>query len=177
MTTPCIYNLFRAIYWHTTCDFPNHMNRRMTLAILLAFAVVSCGRSKTMQRGQQQYDVVQEGSSSSTSTAISAPGEAPPPLSTAPLTNTNVDTTTAFTVPGTTVATDTTPPGTIASTLPTPATQRPRPQTPPRTIASPPAQTPTNPPAATSTAPTTPPVTDSAQPTPPPSSTDTTGTQ
>jgi hypothetical protein len=82
--------------------------------ILLIFAAVSCGRQQKMQRDQQNYDVVQEGATGTATTTLAAPGETAPPA-----TATNVDTTTAFTLPETATTTSTAPPGTIAGSLPT----------------------------------------------------------
>ena len=118
-----------------------------------------------MQRDQQQYDVVQEGSANGGVTStINGPGETPPALTTSTATGTNVDTTTAFTVPGTaTATTSTAPPGTIAGSLPDsstgfPSGYTPRPKPRPRPATPPPTTT----------------ATDTATPPPP---TDTTGTQ
>jgi hypothetical protein len=142
------------------------MHPKRFVAVFLILAAASCSRSGKMQRDQQQYDVVQEGSANGGVTStINGPGETTPPLTTSTVTGTNVDTTTAFTVPGTTTATTSTaPPGTIAGSLPdsstgfpsgyTPARPRPRPR--PATL----------PPTTTAT--------DTATPPPP---TDTTGTQ
>lgn len=63
---------------------------------LAAFAllVFACSRSGKMQRDQKQYDVVPEGSASGVTSTINGPGETPPPVS-----DTNADTTTNFTIP------------------------------------------------------------------------------
>ena len=63
-----------------------------TLAVLLALAI-GCSRSGRMQHGQEQYQVVQEGSASGVTSTINGPGE-----TRAPATDTNVDTTTNFTL-------------------------------------------------------------------------------
>ncbi|HYS55677.1 MAG TPA: hypothetical protein VER58_18100 [Thermoanaerobaculia bacterium] len=117
------------------------MHPKQFVSILLVLAAASCSRSGKMQRNQQQYDAVQEGSAQGVTSTISGPGETPQPLTTSTVTGTNVDTTTAFTVPGTATTTSTQQPGTIASTLPesttgfpsgyTPPRPRPRPRTPP----------------------------------------------
>src|SRR5437879_11093845 len=94
------------------------MRPKKSVLILLMLVAGSCGRQSKMQRDQQNFDVVQEGSS----TAASAPltdQTAPPPPTTSAITNTNADTTTAFTLPQTATATTTAPPGTIAGSLPT----------------------------------------------------------
>jgi hypothetical protein len=66
------------------------------IAILATFVVLiaGCSRSGKMQRGQQQYQTVQEGSASGVTSTINGPGETP-----APVTDTNADTTTNFTLP------------------------------------------------------------------------------
>jgi hypothetical protein len=147
-------------------------------SVFLAVLLAGCGgRNSGVQKNQQQdYDVVQEGSSTGVTSTINSPGDAAPPLTSSTITGTNVDTTTNFTLPNTvTTATTTDQSGSIASTLQqTPAPQRPRPR--PR----PPAQTTTT----TSTSVEAPPTTDttttsSDQPAPPPPSpppTDTTAT-
>ncbi|MBV9495371.1 MAG: hypothetical protein JOZ54_14075, partial [Acidobacteria bacterium] len=57
--------------------------------------LAGCHRSGSMQREQQEYQVVQEGSASGeTSTALNAPGESAAVLP--PTTNSNVDTTGTF---------------------------------------------------------------------------------
>ena len=60
----------------------------------VALVVLGCGRSGKMHRGQQQYDVVQEGSASGVTSTINGPGE-----TTARATDTSADTTTNFTLP------------------------------------------------------------------------------
>jgi len=70
------------------------MIRKIPTLAALALLVFGCSRSGKMQRDQKQYDVVQEGSASGVTSTINAPGETKPPL-----TDTNVDTTTAFTIP------------------------------------------------------------------------------
>jgi hypothetical protein len=152
------------------------MNPKQCLVLLLALAAASCSRSGKIERNQQQYDAVQEGSAQGVTSTINGPGETSPPLTTSTATGTNVDTTTAFTVPGTATTTSTQQPGTIASTLPesttgfpsgyTPQRPRPRPRTPPATT------TDTAPPPTTTS--TVAPTTTDQKPTPP---ADTTGTQ
>jgi hypothetical protein len=70
------------------------MIRKIPTLAALALLVFGCSRSGKMQRDQKQYEVVQEGSASGVTSTINAPGETKPPL-----TDTNVDTTTAFTIP------------------------------------------------------------------------------
>lgn len=91
----------------------------ISLAIAAAFA--ACHNSGKLQRkDQQQYDVVQEGQASGVTSTINAPGEVVPPP--APMTGTNADTTSNFTLPQvSTTGAPGTQPGTIAGTLPQPA--------------------------------------------------------
>jgi len=70
------------------------MTRKIATLACIAFLVLGCSRSGKVQRSQQQYQTVQEGSASGVTSTINAPGETAPPL-----TNTNVDTTTNFTLP------------------------------------------------------------------------------
>ena len=110
--------------------------KRSNVVLILAACIAAAGcrdRSSSLQREQQQYDVVQEGSANGGVTStLSAPGEAPPQTTYTGLTATNADTTTAFTLPGTATTTDTMQqPGTLGATLPPPS-PRPRPATPPR---------------------------------------------
>src|ERR1041385_7747062 len=70
------------------------MIRKIPTLAALALLIFGCSRSGKMQRDQKQYDVVQEGSASGVTSTINAPGETKPPV-----TDTNVDTTTAFTIP------------------------------------------------------------------------------
>jgi hypothetical protein len=110
------------------------MKSKMAVLAAAALLVLGCrNNDKGMRRGDQNYDVVQEGSASGVTSTISGPGETPPPTTASvPLTGTNADTTTAFTLPPT--QTDTSiataqQPATIAGTMPaTPqAVARPRP--------------------------------------------------
>jgi hypothetical protein len=151
---------------------------------LLVVAVAACsGRSSRMQRDQQQYDVVQEGSADGVTSTINAPGETTPPTTATAITDTNIDTTTNFlSVPSTTTPQQ---PGTIAATLPqTTYTPRPRPARPnPETTTNPPTTETTStsePPTTTDTAaPTTASTTSTSEkppdPPPPPTRTDTIG--
>jgi len=70
------------------------MTRKIGTLAALALLVFGCSRSGKMQRDQKQYDVVQEGSASGVTSTINAPGETKPPV-----TDTSLDTTTAFTIP------------------------------------------------------------------------------
>ncbi len=156
------------------------------MVCLAAVALVTaCGKGSddSLQREQQQYDVVQEGTSTAASSTIGAPGEVPPPA----MTNTNADTTSNFTLPQVATTTTTQPPGTIASTITIPSSSGPLigyPAAPPRPSPTGPADHPAattsrtdttattstslEPPPSTST---NPPTTDTAPP--PPPSTDT----
>ena len=156
---------------------------KKTLVYLAAIALVAAcrghGSGDSLQREQQQYDVVQEGQSSSAVTStINAPGEpgAPRPG----MTGTNADTTTAFSLPQVAGGGATpTQPGTIAGTLTIPSNTgpmvgypssppRPRPRATPRPVQPPRTDTATTslegPPPTTSTIP---PTTDTAPPPPP----------
>jgi hypothetical protein len=131
-----------------------------------------------MQRTQQDYQTVQEGSASGVTSTINAPGETPPPL-----TNTNADTTTNFTLPTNPAPLgNDTAGGSMASSAPSYPVPRPKERV-PREL-RPPADT-----AATDTMSTTPPTTDTMmtdtsstdtkkkkdEPPPPPPPTDTRG--
>ena len=156
------------------------MNPKTFLVLALVAMAVACGRNSSVQRSQQQqYDVVQEGSANGVTSTINAPGETAAPTTSSTITDTNVDTTTNFTLPNTATTTSTEQPGTVASTLlqnesgtmPSgyyPPRTRPR----PKAVETPPATTTTStaPPASIEGAPTT----DTTAPPPP---TDTTGTQ
>lgn len=111
-----------------------------------AFAVLlsGCGGDEEELRPEQKdYSVVQEGAGGAATSTIlgaGAPGTMPP------LTGTNADTTTAFTLPTTTDTTMSGPPGTIAGTFTTSSpsagssqpTSRRRPQAPAPVPAPPP---------------------------------------
>ncbi len=167
--------------------------------VALAVLATACGgRSSARNAAQQQYETVQEGSAAGVTSTIHGPGETLPPI-----TGTNADTTTAFTLnpaalpPNTApqVGTGTTPPPMMSSAPPSSAPAAParRPVTQPSQQAQPaPAQPvepqPTEPPP-TDTANTTAPSTDTSTTTqppaaekpkeepPPPPSTDTSATQ
>src|SRR5205823_4219388 len=109
------------------------MTEKIATIAVIAFLVFGCGRSRQVQRNQQQYQTVQEGSASGVTSTINAPGETTPPL-----TNTNVDTTTNFTLPTNPnpLGNDTAG-GSMASAMPsypagTPGMTTTRPRTPPR---------------------------------------------
>ena len=150
------------------------MNPKTFIVLALVAMAIACGRNSSVQRSQQQqYDVVQEGSADGVTSTINAPGETAAPLTSSTLTDTNVDTTTNFTLPNTATTTSTEQPGTVASTLPQNSSGSmpsgyypPRPRPRPRPVA-PPATT-------TEEQPTTDTTADTTAPPPP---TDTTGTQ
>jgi hypothetical protein len=88
--------------------------RTKTAVLLFAAAALACrGRSGPAQRAQQQYDVVQEGQTTSATSSVGAPGEAQPPVTTA----TNTDTTGSFTL-GTAPAPANMPGGPATGVLP-----------------------------------------------------------
>src|SRR5213595_2765407 len=73
--------------------------KKLATVLLIAAAALACrGRSAPAQRTQQQYEVVEEGQTTSATSTIAAPGEVRPPIATA----TNTDTTGSFTLPTTT---------------------------------------------------------------------------
>src|SRR5438093_5425942 len=140
------------------------MSPKKSALVLLVVFLAGCGGRSKMKRDQQQYDVVQEGSATGVTSTINAPGETPQPATTTAITGTNVDTTTAFTLPGTATATTTDQSGTIAGTLPGNGTgfpsgytprPRPRPVVTTTSTATPPPATQTAPTATDTVAPTT----------------------
>lgn len=80
--------------------------------VLLGAACRGDGGAKA---SQQQYESVQEGSAAGVTSTIHGPGEIVPPL-----TGTNADTTTAFTLNQNPVPTTAAPPGSVAGTFPPP---------------------------------------------------------
>jgi hypothetical protein len=80
----------------------------------LALFAAACGGDTRARTGQVQYETVQEGAASGVTTTIHGPGETLPPI-----TGTNADTTSAFTLDPTAIAgTPAAPGGTLATTLP-----------------------------------------------------------
>lgn len=65
-----------------------------SLALIFAFALVACRGQNQPKRATPNYEVVSEGSASGETSTINGPGEKP-----APVTDTNADTTTNFTLP------------------------------------------------------------------------------
>src|SRR5713101_8899682 len=90
---------------------------KKTLIYLAAAATLAAchgGSGSLKRKDQQQYDVVREGQASGVTSTLNAPGEANPP----PMTATNADTTSNFTIPQvSTTSTSQSAPGTIAGTL------------------------------------------------------------
>ena len=68
------------------------MRQKIATLAAIAFLVFGCSRSAKVQRKQQDYQSVQEGSASGVTSTINAPGETP-----APMTTKNVVTTTTHT--------------------------------------------------------------------------------
>ncbi|HEX9983629.1 MAG TPA: hypothetical protein VGF69_10220 [Thermoanaerobaculia bacterium] len=109
--------------------------------LLVATVIVAAGcrgnSSDTLNRGQQQYEVVQEGAASGVSSTINGPGELTAPA----MTGTNADTTTDFNLPTTIPSTPGAPQqaGTIAGSLPPDysggGSMGEAPRTPPRPVA------------------------------------------
>jgi hypothetical protein len=117
------------------------MTRRTTNVLICLLLAAGCGRSN-LKRGQQNYEVVQEGSTSGVTSTINAPGEQSPPATTS-LTDTAVDTTTNFTLPDNPAPLGNQTPNTIAGSLRSSAvpTTPPLPRRPPTTTAPPPPMT------------------------------------
>jgi len=76
------------------------MRSKILAVITAGVLAAACHNNQQVKRGEQNYDVVQEGQTDTVSSTISGPGETPPPTN-VPLTGTNADTTTAFTLPAT----------------------------------------------------------------------------
>ncbi len=143
----------------------SRMKNHLAFALGIAIVIAACHRGSTsMQREQKNYDVVQEGQASGVSSTISAPGETPPPMS-----NTNADTTSNFTIAPNIDTTGTTntavPMPPMTSAVPPPSPPQPRRISPPRQEVKPPTATDTI--ANTSTLPPTDTTTTAAPPPPP----------
>jgi hypothetical protein len=69
------------------------MTQKIALFAALVVLAAGCSKSNKMERGQQNYQTVEEGSASGVTSTINGPGETPI------VTETNVDTTTNFTLP------------------------------------------------------------------------------
>lgn len=83
------------------------MNPKVPATVALAILLTACGRDAA-HRDQEQYEVIQEGSASGVTSRIQGPGETLPPI-----TGTNADTTTAFTIDPTTATGTAAPAGTM----------------------------------------------------------------
>jgi hypothetical protein len=123
------------------------MTQKIATLAAIGLLVFGCSRSGKMQRKQQDYQAVQEGSASGVTSTINAPGETTPPM-----TNTNVDTTTNLTLPTNPAPLgNDTAGGSMASGMPTaPAYPAGTPGLPPSSRPRPPART-TNAPVVTDT--------------------------
>lgn len=69
------------------------MSMRKAAPLLCLLLAIACGGDSVTKRDQKDYDVVEEGAANGVTSTISGPGEVLPPA-----TNTNADTTTAFTL-------------------------------------------------------------------------------
>jgi hypothetical protein len=99
---------------HLTVTMKNKLIYPLIATVLLAGAACR-GDGKSGSGAGEHYETVQEGSAAGVTSTIHGPGEVVPPL-----TGTNADTTTAFTLDPN-VAGAPAQPGTIAGTLPPPA--------------------------------------------------------
>src|SRR5690348_7750853 len=95
-----------------------NMKKSIIFITLATLTMVGCGgNGGGLRRDQPQYDAVQEGSASGTSTALTdgQPQQTMPPIA---MTSTNADTTSAFTLSSSVPATpgQPAPAGTIAGT-------------------------------------------------------------
>lgn len=99
---------------------------QIVVFLAAAIALAGCG-DKFRREKQIETEIVSESSVSGVTSTIVAPGEKAPPLAgTAPLTGTNADTTTAFTILDSGVpASSTVDPGSLAGTLPLPGSPDP----------------------------------------------------
>jgi hypothetical protein len=103
---------------------------RLIAGVVVAAVLSGCGGKGGVQQKQHEYEVVQEGAATGVTSTIQGPGETLPPI-----TGTNADTTTAFTINPNTAT-----PGAIAgTTAPPPMTAYPppTPMPPPMTSATP----------------------------------------
>lgn len=113
------------------------MTPKTAIVLISAALAAGCGgRSQNAKHAaNQNYQVVEEGQASGVTSTINGPGETPPPL-----TDTNLDTTTAFTLPDNPAPLGAAPAGNVAGTFPAspayPPTYTPAPR--PRVVAPPP---------------------------------------
>jgi hypothetical protein len=91
--------------------FATFMTRKLSAALIVILLLSACGESAS-RRDQKQYETVEEGSASGVTSTIQGPGETLPPI-----TDTNVDTTNAFTLDPNAVATASLP---TTATIPEP---------------------------------------------------------
>src|SRR4051812_12785810 len=100
------------------------MKTGLAWVLALGVTVAACRGGKSVNRKDQKYDVVEEGSAAGVSSTISGPGETQPPSMSTPLTATNADTTSNFALP-TTTAQPTAQPGAVPPNIGTPVSQYP----------------------------------------------------
>jgi hypothetical protein len=115
--------------------------RRLGVSIACFTLVLACHRSdQKLQRGQQQYDVVQEGEATGTTTAL---GTTTITAGTSNIgtTDTNVDTTSNFNLPGAAPGSISAAPQSVAGSIATTTGARPRDLTPPMTSGNLPPET------------------------------------
>ena len=98
------------------------MKSKLIIAVTFAIVFAACGGDEKRSAAEQaQFETVQEGSAPGVTSTIHGPGETIPPL-----TATNVDTTSAFTLNPAAVPTSTDPmAGTVAGTFPDPTAMTP----------------------------------------------------
>src|SRR5687768_5095355 len=90
------------------------MKNKLIVALAVVGLLTACGGRGT-RADQKDYEVVEEGAVEGVTSTIAGPGETVPPI-----TGTNSDTTTAFTLDPNAVPPTTPQPGSIAGTLPPP---------------------------------------------------------
>jgi len=91
----------------------SQMTRKIATLAATLLLVFGCSRSGKVQRNQEQYQTVQEGSASGVTSTINGPGETTPPM-----TNTNADTTTNLTLPTNPAPLGNDTAGSMASSMP-----------------------------------------------------------
>lgn len=87
--------------------------KKLALTGLVVLAAVACGGRDDAKKQDPNYETVQEGQAAGVTSTIHGPGETVPPM-----TGTNADTTSAFTINPALATAPATPPGTLAGTLP-----------------------------------------------------------
>lgn len=83
------------------------------LAVTGLFLLAACRGDRAPREQQPNYQTVEEGQASGVTSTIHGPGETVPPM-----TGTNADTTSAFTINPALASAPATPPGTLAGSLP-----------------------------------------------------------